>query len=90
MLLEIHKFFLIFLVFISVFLFSIIYNVLSKDPWIDCLYDSTVIQTLIGSQKRPKTRGEKIAVICQSILAYFLTAGVIVVTYHSIKRKFDF
>lgn len=82
----IRKYILISLIFFSIIFFAVIYQIISKDPFIDCLYDSTCIQTLIGSQKRPVSKAEKIAVICQCIFAYFLTAGMIVITYHTLKK----
>lgn len=70
----------------SILLFAFIYNFLRKeDDFINALYESTLIQTLVGTEIVPKSRVEKIAIIAQSIVSYFFTAGIIVFVFRSLK-----
>ena len=64
----------------STLIFGIIYNKFDNNcrGFLDALYTSAMIQTLVGIQNQPHSRIVKIAMIIQSLISYLITAHIII------------
>lgn len=74
--------YVIIIVIIVIFLFAIIYWRINQDTienkyFINNLYTSTTLQTLIGMDEPPTKNSLKILYSIQSIIAYSITIGLI-------------
>jgi hypothetical protein len=76
---------LLMLSIISIVVFTIIYRYLDDISWIDSLYTSSMIQTLVGVQKHPSKDITKIGMTFQSIISYFISAHIIILSVRYIK-----
>jgi hypothetical protein len=63
-----------------IFIFALLYRTLSSDISVmNSLYTSTMIQTMNGGNVETATKREKLVMSLQSILAFFITSGIIIV-----------
>lgn len=63
----------------SIILFSLIYAEIEYHSFTESLYNSTMIQTLVGIQDTPQHTSTKMFMSIQAFISYCLTAGVILV-----------
>lgn len=74
----------------SIVIFALIYDRYpdrnSDKGFLDALYTSTMIQTLVGIQIEPTSRIVKFAMILQSIISYLITAHIIIFGHTYIKN----
>lgn len=71
--------------FASLLSFAIIYTYYQKQTFLHGLYTSAMIQTLVGVQDEPDSKGEKFAMIIQSLISYLITAHVIIFSHQYIE-----
>jgi hypothetical protein len=71
----------------STLIFAIIYNAYDNNcnGFLDSLYTSAMIQTLVGIQKEPNARIVKLGMIFQSLISYFITAHIIIFSHVYVK-----
>jgi DNA gyrase/topoisomerase IV subunit A len=63
-----------------IFIFALLYRTLSKSTTVmNSLYTSTMIQTMNGGNVETASKREKMVMSLQSILAFFITSGIIIV-----------
>lgn len=72
--------------FISTMVFAIIYLYYQNEGFLHSLYTSAMIQTLVGVQDEPDSRGEKFAMIVQSLISYLITAHVIIFAHQYVEK----
>ena len=73
------------LTLISISFFTLIYRYIDDICWIDALYTSTMIQTLVGVQKHPEKDNTKISMTVQSIISYLISAHIIILSVRYLK-----
>lgn len=63
---------------VAVILFAFIYYFIESRDSLDAVYQSVMIQTLVGVPENPKRDSTKVMMSLQAIVSYVLTAGIIV------------
>jgi hypothetical protein len=67
-----------------IFIFALLYRTLTKSTTVmNSLYTSTMIQTMNGGNVETASRREKIVMSIQSIIAFFITSGIIIVVINN-------
>jgi len=71
----------------STLIFAIIYNAYDNNynGFLDSLYTSAMIQTLVGIQKEPNSGIVKLGMIFQSLISYLITAHIIIFSHVYVK-----
>ncbi len=77
---------LLVVIFISTIVFAIIYTYYQKKGLLHGLYTSAMIQTLVGVQDEPDSKGEKFTMIVQSLISYLITAHVIIFAHQYVEK----
>ena len=73
---------LFFLTITFIIIFSLIYWKFFELSFSGAIYNSALIQTLNGTNSQfEKSSREKMVVSCQSILAYMITSGLLIVSF---------
>lgn len=70
----------------SIVIFALLYDKYTNKGFLDALYTSTMIQTLVGIQQEPTSNTVKSGMILQSIISYFITAHIIIFGHTYIKN----
>lgn len=63
-----------------IIIFAKLYTICYKTSMFEALYISTRMQTLSGANVVPQDEFQKISITLQSIIAYLITSGLIVVS----------
>ena len=70
----------------SIVIFALLYDNYTNKGFLDALYTSTMIQTLVGIQQEPAAGIVKSAMIIQSIISYLITAHIIIFGHTYVKN----
>ncbi len=72
---------------LSIFMFGLIYIKMENLSFIDSMYHSVMIQTLVGIQENTVNKDTKIVMSVQALISYIITTGFVVFVARSYAKK---